>query len=106
MAGMHSKRQWDGTRVYPTIGEVLETVWMDNIKVYITQLQKMVAQYIATHTIMELCLAAERNPVMRPSRQYWEQPTKDILGIRAGHAEAEVGGETGTEESKGDGEVE
>ena len=49
----------------------------------------MVAQFIATHPIMEFCLAAERNPGLRLSRQWWEQPTLDILGIRVEHAEAE-----------------
>ena len=49
---------------------------------------------------------AERNTGLRLYRRWWEHPALDILGMRAGHAEAEVGGETGTEESKGDGEVE
>ena len=38
---------------------------------------------------MNLCLLAERKPGMRLSRRWWEQPTPDILGIRAGHAAVE-----------------
>ena len=45
-----------------------------------------VAQYIATHTIMEFCLAVELKPGLRLSRRWWEDPALDILGIRVGHA--------------------
>ena len=56
---------------------------LEDIGVYIAHRQNMVAQYIATHPIMDLCLAAERNPEMRLSRRWWEQHVLDILGIRA-----------------------
>ena len=38
---------------------------------------------------MKLFPAAERKLGLRLSRQWWEQPTLDILGIRVEHAEAE-----------------
>ena len=41
---------------------------------------------------------AERNPGLRLSRKWWEQPVLDILRIRTGHAEAEGGEDMGTEE--------
>ena len=75
-------------------------VGMDEIWVYIPRRQNTIAQYIATGTIMDLCLAAEWKPGLRRSRQWWEQPTLYILGIRAGHVSVKVGGETGTEESE------
>ena len=53
---------------------------------------------------MDLCLAAEQNPGLRLSRQWWEQPTLYTLGIRAVHVVAKGGEETGTEESEGEGE--
>ena len=34
---------------------------------------------------------------MRLLRIWWEHPDLGILGIRVGHAEAEIGGDTGTE---------
>ena len=49
----------------------------------------MVAQYILTRHIMDLCLAAERNPGLRLSRHLWEKPYMNILGIRAGHISEE-----------------
>ena len=53
---------------------------------------------------MNLCLTAERKPGMRLSRPWWEKTALDILGIRAGYESSEGGGETGTEESEGEGE--
>ena len=51
---------------------------------------------------MDLCLAAEQIPGLRLSRRWWEHTALDIIGIRAGHAAAEVGVDTGTEESEVD----
>ena len=92
MAGMGPKRQLDKAWVYPDIGAALEMVGLEEIGVYIVYRQNMVAQYIATRPIMELCLVAEQNPGMRLSRRWWEQPVLDILEIRVGHAIAEVRG--------------
>ena len=69
MAGMGPKRQQDRKWVYPPIGAALEMVRLEEIGVYIACRQNMVAQYIATRPIMELCLAVDQNPVMRLSRQ-------------------------------------
>ena len=71
--------------MYPSIGEVMEIVGLEEIGVYIARRHNMVAQYIVTRPIMDLCLVAERDPVMRLSRRWWENPALDILGIRAGH---------------------
>ena len=50
--------------MYTPIGAALEMVGLEEIRVYIARRQNMVAQYIATCPIMDLCLAAERNPVL------------------------------------------
>ena len=73
---------------------------------YIVRLQKTIAQYIAIHNIMDLCLAAERKPGMGLSRRWWEHPTLDIMGIRAGQVAVEGGRDTGGEESESEGEGE
>ena len=64
MVGMGPKLQRGGRLVYPPIGAVLVMVGLEESRVYIYQLQNMVAQYIATFPIMDFCLAAERNPGM------------------------------------------
>ena len=53
---------------------------------------------------MDLCLTADQKTGLRLSRKWREQPALDILGIREGHAAAEVGGGTGKEESEVEGE--
>ena len=57
MAGMGPKRQPYRTWVYLPIGEALAMVVLEEIRVYISCRQNMVAQYIATFPIMYLCLA-------------------------------------------------
>ena len=104
MMGMGPKRQWDGTWVYSPIGEALAKVGLDDIGLYTTRCQNTVTQYITTRPIMELFLAAERNPGLCLSSRWWGQPALDTLGTRAGNAAAEGGEETGTEESEGEGD--
>ena len=104
MAGMVPKCQQDGTWVYPPIGAALEKVGLDEIGVYIACRQNMVAQYIATCHIMELCLESERKPGLCLSKRWWEKTALDDLWIRSGHAAAEVGGYMRMEKSNGDGD--
>ena len=89
MAGMGPKRQWDGTWVYTPIEAALAMVGLDYSGVYIDRSQNTVTQYIANCPIMDLCMAAERNPRLRLSRKWRKQPALDILGIRAGNKAAE-----------------
>ena len=57
--------------MYTPIGAALEMVGLEEIGVYIFSHQNMVTQYIATFHIMDLCLAAERDPGLHLSRQWW-----------------------------------
>ena len=102
MTGMGPKHQRNGTLVYIPIGEYLEMVGPEEIRVYIPCHQNTVAQYMTDRPIIGLCMAAERNPGLRLSRRWWKQPDLDILGTRAGHAAAEGGKKKGTEESEED----
>ena len=102
MAGIGPEHQWEGTWVYPPIGAALATVGLDEIWVYIYYCQNTVAKYIATRPIMDLCMAAEQRLGIRLSGRWWEQPTLNILGIRAEHAEVERGEEKRMEETEVD----
>ena len=104
MAGMGPKRQWDRTWVYPPIGAALTMVGLDDIGVYISLHHIIATQYIATYPIMDFCLAAERKPVLRLSRKWWEKTDLDIPGISVGHVAAEVETHKWTEEMEGEGE--
>ena len=70
MAGMGLKYQPVGTWVYPPIEASLTIVGLEDIGVYIARHQNTVAQYIATHYIMDFCLAAEQKLGMRLSRRW------------------------------------
>ena len=91
MEGMGPKHQSEGMWVYPTIGAALAMVGLDEIGVYFARLQNTVAQFIAIHPIMDLCLAIERNTGMRLSRRWWEHPALDIMGVGLGQVAAEGG---------------
>ena len=54
--------------MYTHIELVLAIVGLEEIGVYIARRHNMVAYYIATRSIMDLCLAAERNPGLLLSR--------------------------------------
>ena len=98
---MSLKHQLARTWVYPPIGPALEMVILDDIGVYIVRHQNTFAQYIATCCTMELCLAAEQWPGMQLLQRCWEHPALDILRKILGHSAAEMGEETGMEESEG-----
>ena len=72
MAGMGPKHQGGGMWVYPSIGEELAMVGLKEIGLYIACHHKTVAQYITTHPIVDLYLAAERNLGMPLFRRCWD----------------------------------
>ena len=45
---------------YPPLDAVTEAVGLEEVDIYVLCLQKIVAQYIVTHMILELYLAEER----------------------------------------------
>ena len=65
------------------------------IQTSILQRQNMVAQFIATRTILDLCKQATRQPGARVSRRWWQQTGIDWKGVweKAVEAEAEPGTE-------------
>ena len=67
MEGMGHKLQQYGTWVYSPIGVALAMVGLEEIGIYIALHQNTFEQYIVTHPIIDLCLAAERNLGMRLS---------------------------------------
>ena len=100
MAGMGPKHHPDGTWLYPPIGAELAMVVLEEIGIYISRFHNMVAQYIATRPIMDLCLAVERKPGMRLSRRWWEKTAMYTMGIRVGQvARRGGGGRRGREEN-------
>ena len=66
------------------------------MEIYISRRQNIVAQFIVTSPIMDLCLAAAQRPGSRVSKRWWEQDGLNLEGTRTAVREVErmEGGET------------
>ena len=49
---------------------------------YVDRHQNTFTQYIATRPIIDLCLEATRRPGSRVAKQWWEQDSLDLEGMR------------------------
>ena len=59
------------------------------VETYVSCHQNTVLQYIATRSIMDLCLAEQRRPGTRVVMKWWEQEDLDLEGMRTASREAE-----------------
>ena len=56
---------------------------------YVSRHQNIVAQYIATRSNMDLCLAAKWRPGPRVATRWWDQEGLDLVGMQTAAREAE-----------------
>ena len=49
---------------------------------YFARIQNTVTQYIATQSIVDLCLEEMRKPVVRVAKHWWEQEEIDMENLR------------------------
>ena len=76
-------------------------VGLQEVETYVSRRQNMVAKFIATRTIIYLCLAAEQRLGPMISMWWWEQDGLDMEGIRTTAREAEqTEGEEDTDEKE------
>ena len=75
--------------VYPPLAEAMSKAGLQEIETYFTHHQNTVSQYIATRPIMDMCLAADRSPGTRVSKQWWEQEGLDLEGMNTEAQEEE-----------------
>ena len=61
---------------------------LQELDTYVSRHQKIVAQYIATRPIMDLCLAAKRRPGTRVEMLWWEQEGLYLEEMRIAAQEA------------------
>ena len=59
MANMNPRRDMMFRWVYPTLYEAMAAVGVEEVETYVLRRHNTSTQYIATPTIMEICLAAE-----------------------------------------------
>ena len=76
--------------VYPPLDAEITAVGLEEVDTYVLHLYNTIAQYIATRPILEICLAAERQPGVQVTRKWWEH-----AGLTFGHEARMVGGGTG-----------
>ena len=61
----------------------------NEVETYVFYHHNTVAKYIATRTIMDLCLAAKQRPEPRVKMRWWEQEVMGLEGTRTAAQEAE-----------------
>ena len=67
------QRQGGGIWEYPPLAEAMGDAGLQEIIKSVTRRQNMVAQYIATQPIFDLCELANQQPGARVSQRWWEQ---------------------------------
>ena len=68
--------------VYPPLEDVMAEAGLQEVDAYVYRRQNTVAQFIATRPIMDLCLAVEHRTGSRVAKQWWEQDSLDLEGMR------------------------
>ena len=97
----------EGTWEYPPLGDAMRAYGIKEIETYISRLNSMVVQYIATHPIMYLCLDMGSRPVLQaPKRLGNRRAWYSHGGRRQGEmmdTEAGMGTSLGKEMGEGSG---
>ena len=105
---MRQPQRWGGgSWDYPPLAEAMGEAGFEGIRKLITRRQNTVAQYIATHQLLDLCERATRRPGSRVSWRWWEQAGIDLEGANKRVAEAATESESEPEsESESESEAE
>ena len=82
------RRQGNGIWTYPLLEEAMGEAGFKGISKSVTRRQNMVAQYIATRPIMDLCERSTWRTGTRVSRKWWEQAGIDLEGRKKRATEA------------------
>ena len=75
-------RRTDGSWEYPPLLDALREMGFEGIRKLVTRRQNMVAQYIATRLILDLCERSTRRLGARLSRRCWGQDNIDLEGAK------------------------
>ena len=73
ITGIHPRRGWDGIWYYPSLAGSMKEAGFADIHKSITNRRNMVAQYIATRPIMDLCERTTQRGGERVSWRWWDQ---------------------------------
>ena len=99
LTGRQLRRGQDSGWVYTPLEYMMAGAGLQEMEIYISRRHNTVAKFLATRTIMDLCLAAQRRPGSRLSKRWWDQDGLDLEGMRTADQEAEY--TAGEEETDG-----
>ena len=68
--------------MYPPLKEAMEEALLQEVDTYVSCRQNIVTQFIANRPHVYLCLALMRRPGSRSAKQWWEQYSLDLEGMR------------------------
>ena len=101
ITGENPRQRTDGIWDYPPLAEALGEAGLGGIRKSVTRRQNMVAQYIATRPILDLCEQATQRLVARVSRRWWEKYGIDLEGAKKRVTETTTISEPDSEEEAG-----
>ena len=89
ITGRQPRRGWDGNWYYPSLVRAMKETGFKEIRKSITNRQNMVAQYIVTRPLLDLCEGAKQRGGTRVSRRWWYQKCIDWETVKARVAETD-----------------
>ena len=75
-------RVHDGVWLYFPLEDTIAEAGLWELETYVSRRQNTVVQFIATGTIMDLYLEAERRPGSRVEKRWWGKYRLDLEGMR------------------------
>ena len=82
LTGRQARLGRNGGCYYPSLAGEMKEAGIVRIRTSILRRQNMVAQFIATRLILDLCKKAKRRPGARVPRRWWEQTGINWKGAR------------------------
>ena len=73
ITGRQPQRGWDGKWFYPSLEGAMKEAGLRDIRTSIHARQNMVAQYIATQPLMDLCKGTKQIGGARVAMRWWYQ---------------------------------
>ena len=71
-----------GVWVYPPIEYGMPDAGLQEMGTYVSRCLNMVAQFLSTSPILNLCMVEERIKGSMMSKRWWEQDRVDVEGMR------------------------
>ena len=81
---LRGRKPWQGRDdiwVYPPLEDTIVEEGPQDVETYVSHYQNIVAQFISTRTIMDLCLEVERRPGSGVNKSWWEHEELYVEGM-------------------------